>query len=126
MALITRRKASPLAPPCACALRGDAESARNPTLLLELPRTLLRFNVQTPAFDELFQLPPEIGHMLRRFPHHFTISDDPAADHPAQLIYQTRQSEIPMFTQGGRRLVRFLAVLELEIAQRVREAHQHA
>lgn len=102
MALITRRKASPLIPPWPeCSLRG-IESARNPTLLLELPRTLLRFNAQTPALEELFQLPPEIGHMLRRFPYHFTIGDDPAADHPAQFVHQPRERQIPMLAQRGR------------------------
>ena len=37
-------------------------------LLFEFVRTLLRFRAQTPALEELFQLPPEIGAMLRRIP----------------------------------------------------------
>lgn len=56
-------------------------------LLFEFVRELFRFNVQTPAFDALFQLPPDIGqHMLRRLPK--AVSLNPAAYHSAQLINQ--------------------------------------
>lgn len=48
-------------------------------LLFEFDRTLLRFNAQTPALAVLFQLPPEIGHMLRRFP--LALGHYPPANH---------------------------------------------
>jgi hypothetical protein len=54
-------------------------------LSLEFARVLFRLNDQTPAFDELFQLPPEIGAILRRFPcttlFRLTHGNQPAADH---------------------------------------------
>jgi len=58
-------------------------------LLFELDRALLRFNAQTPALEELFQFPPEIGAMLRRSPLLLlrSFKDDPAAYHPPQLIH---------------------------------------
>ena len=37
-------------------------------LLFEFARTLLRFNAQGPSMDALFQLPLEIGAILRRLP----------------------------------------------------------
>lgn len=37
-------------------------------LLLLFVRELLQLTVQTPAFVLLFQLPPTIGHILRRLP----------------------------------------------------------
>ena len=61
-------------------------------LLFEFVRELLRLSAQTPALEELFQLPPEIGAMLRRLPLLLffllllALESDPAADHPAQLI----------------------------------------
>lgn len=59
-------------------------------LLFEFARSLLRFNAHTPAFEELFQLPPEIGAMLRRFPLllFLTLKNYPSANHSAQLIDQ--------------------------------------
>lgn len=47
----------------ACGKPGS-ESARNPMLLFELPRTLFRFSAQTPALLPLFQLPPEIAQSM--------------------------------------------------------------
>lgn len=67
-------------------MRGELESERNPTLLLELPRTLFRLNAQTPALEPLFQLPPEIGHMLRRLP--LAVENHPTADHSAEFIHE--------------------------------------
>lgn len=55
-------------------------------LLFEFDRLLLRFNAQTPAFAELFQLPPEIGHISRRFP--LPLGCHPAANHAPQFIDQ--------------------------------------
>ena len=57
-------------------------------LLFEFARALLRFNAQTPSMEPLFQLPPEIGAMLRRLPLLLllTLEGYPAPDHPAQLI----------------------------------------
>jgi len=89
------RKAPPLAPPSACAVRGDAESERNPLLSFELARELLKLDNQTPAFDELFQLPPQFGHMSRRLPWSSRrrdtfffgpLSGQPTADHAAHFI----------------------------------------
>ncbi len=70
-------------------------------MLLELPRVLLQFNAPGPELPELFQLPDAIAHMLRRLPYHFTISDDPAADHPAQFVHQPRERQIPMLAKRG-------------------------
>ena len=67
-------------------MRGELESERNPTLLLELPRTLFKLNAQMPALEPLFQLPPEIGHMSRRLP--LAVEYDPTADHSAKFIYE--------------------------------------
>ncbi len=60
-------------------------------LLFEFVRTLLRFNAQTPALEELFQFAPEIGAMLRRLPLLLLLSikRHPAANHAAQLIDQS-------------------------------------
>ena len=59
-------------------------------LLFEFDEALLRFNVQTPAFEELFQLPLTIGHMLRRLPFlpaigilFGPVGHNPAANHSA-------------------------------------------
>ena len=54
-------------------------------LLFEFVRLLLRLNAHTPALDELFQLPPEIGAMLRRLPVllFLPLKDNPAANHSA-------------------------------------------
>lgn len=60
-------------------------------LLFEFVRTLLRFKFQTPALEELFQLPLEIGAMLRRLPLLLLLSleSNPAANHAAQLVNQS-------------------------------------
>ncbi len=60
-------------------------------LLFEFARTLLRFNAQTPALEELFQFAPEIGAMLRRLPLllFLPFKRNPAANHAAQFINQT-------------------------------------
>lgn len=42
---------------------GDAESARNDTLLFEFVRELLQLSAQTPAFTPLFQFAPAITHI---------------------------------------------------------------
>lgn len=44
-------------------------TAREPTLLFEFVRELLKFTAQTPAFEELFQFPPSCGaSMVKRSP----------------------------------------------------------
>lgn len=57
-------------------------------LLFEFVRELLRLSAQTPALEELFQLPPEIGAMLRRLPLllYLALEGYPASDHSAKLI----------------------------------------
>lgn len=57
-------------------------------LLFEFVRLLFRFTYQTPAFDELFQLPLDIGAMLSRLPLLLLLphKDYPAADHAAKLV----------------------------------------
>lgn len=58
-------------------------------LLFEFVRELLRLSAQTPALEELFQLPPEIGAMLRRLPLLLFLRlllphiGNPAAYHPS-------------------------------------------
>ena len=58
-------------------------------LLFEFARALLRFNAQTPSMEPLFQLPPEIGAMLRRLPLLLFLRlllphiGNPAAYHPS-------------------------------------------
>lgn len=56
--------------------------------VFEFERALLRFRLNTPAFEPLFQLPPRIGTILRRFPYCFFLSfkGDPAANHAPDLI----------------------------------------
>ena len=79
-------------------MRGETESERNPMLLFEFERELLRLSAQTPALEELFQLPPEIGAMLRRLPLLLllTLKDHPATDHAAQLIDQATDRQKPV------------------------------
>ena len=57
-------------------------------LLFEFVRLLFKFNAQTPALEELFQLPPEIGAMLRPIPLllFLTLENHPSADHATKLI----------------------------------------
>lgn len=57
-------------------------------LLFEFVRELLRLSAQTPALEELFQLPPEIGAILRRLPLLLLLAleSNPATDHSAKLI----------------------------------------
>ncbi len=54
-------------------------------LLFEFVRLLFKFAYQTPAFDELFQLPLDNKAMLRRLPLLLllAIEDHPAAEHAA-------------------------------------------
>ena len=54
-------------------------------LLLELDAVLLQLSVHTPAFDVLFQLPPEIGHMLSYLPLLRRLIDrlNPTTEHSA-------------------------------------------
>ena len=39
----------------------EGRAERKPTLLFEMERGLLRFTLNTPALEPLFQLPPQIG-----------------------------------------------------------------
>ena len=57
-------------------------------LLFEFVRLLFRFKYQTPAFDELFQLPLDKGAMSRYLPllPLLALIDDPAADHAAEFV----------------------------------------
>ena len=63
-------------------------------LLFEFERELLRLSAQTPALEELFQLPPEIGAILRCLPLLLLLplEGDPAANHAAKFIDQTANS----------------------------------
>lgn len=113
------RKEPPFAPPFRCRMRGGSESARKPTLLFELDRTLLRLNAHTPAFEPLFQLPLEIGHMLRRFPLLLVTSFayDPSADHSAQFVDQSIDCHVTVLGEFRGRIIDLLAVFELEVTQ---------
>ena len=44
---------------------GEAQSARNPTLLFEFVRLLFQFEFQTPAFELLFQFAHDSRHICR-------------------------------------------------------------
>ncbi len=59
-------------------------------LLFEFVRLLFRFAYQTPALDELFQLPLDRKAMLRRLPLLLlpVIEYDPCAHHAAKLVNQ--------------------------------------
>lgn len=111
-----RRKTSPLAPPSVCTVRGESESERNPMLSLEFDRELFQFKAHTPALEELFQLPPEIGHMLRRLPLREFFIGDPAADHPPKFIDHPANGQIAMLSGADRALLRLGTFFETEVA----------
>ena len=94
----THRKISPFVPPYQLRLRGDTESERNPMLSFEFVRLLFKFNAQTPAFDELFQLPPEIGaNISRYFPYYiFVFSSNPSTNHLTNSINLSTYCHISM------------------------------
>jgi hypothetical protein len=66
-------------------------------LLFEFARLLFKLSVHMPVFEALFQLPPEIGHILRRFP--LILVHNPSTNHPAKFIDKSADCHEPMFSQ---------------------------
>lgn len=66
-------------------------------LLFEFARLLFKFSAHMPAFDALSQLPPEIGHILRRFP--LILVHDPPSDHPAKFIDEPTDRQESVLSQ---------------------------
>ncbi len=97
-------------------------------LLFEFVRELLRLSAQTPALEELFQLPPEIGAILRRLPLLLLLAleGNPATDHSAKLIDQSADCQIPVRRHFGRHCLGSLSILKLEVTQRIRKIDKHA